>query len=38
VITSDGRIAYRHVGPLSEQTIRDKLLPLLKPSPSTPQG
>lgn len=38
VITPDGRIAYRHVGPLSEQTIRDKLLPLLKPSPSTPQG
>jgi len=38
VITPDGKIAYRLVGPLTEQTIRDKLLPLLKPSPSTPQG
>jgi cytochrome c biogenesis protein CcmG/thiol:disulfide interchange protein DsbE len=35
VIAPDGKIAYRHVGPLSEQAIRDKLLPLLKPrSPS----
>ncbi|HMK41914.1 MAG TPA: DsbE family thiol:disulfide interchange protein [Methyloceanibacter sp.] len=38
VVTPDGKIAYRLVGPLTEQTIRDKLLPLLKPSPSTPQG
>ena len=38
VITPDGKIAYRLVGPLTEQTIRDKLLPLLKPSTSTPQG
>lgn len=38
VITPDGKIAYRLVGPLTEQTIRDKLLPLLKPSPSAPQG
>jgi cytochrome c biogenesis protein CcmG/thiol:disulfide interchange protein DsbE len=38
VITPDGKIAYRQVGPLSEQTIRDKILPLLKPSPSAAQG
>ena len=38
VITPDGRIAYRQVGPLSEQIIRDKILPLLEPPASTPQG
>jgi cytochrome c biogenesis protein CcmG, thiol:disulfide interchange protein DsbE len=32
VVAGDGKIAYRHVGPLTEQTIRDKVLPLL-PSP-----
>lgn len=38
VITGDGKIAYRHVGPLTEEAIRDKLLPRLKaPSPG-PQG
>ena len=38
VITGDGRIAFRHVGPLTEATIRDKILPLLKPTNSAPQG
>ena len=33
VITPDGKIAYRQVGPLTEKTIKEKLLPLLKPSP-----
>jgi cytochrome c biogenesis protein CcmG/thiol:disulfide interchange protein DsbE len=37
VVSGDGKIAYRHVGPLSEQAIRDKVLPLLKPS-SPPSG
>ncbi len=36
VVTGDGRIAYRHVGPLTEKTIREKLLPLLKSAASTP--
>jgi hypothetical protein len=30
VIGGDGKIAYRHVGPLTEQSIRDKVLPLLQ--------
>jgi cytochrome c biogenesis protein CcmG, thiol:disulfide interchange protein DsbE len=30
VITPDGKIAYRQVGPLTEKTIKEKLLPLLK--------
>jgi cytochrome c biogenesis protein CcmG/thiol:disulfide interchange protein DsbE len=38
VVTGDGRIAYRHVGPLTETAIKDKILPLLKPSGSKPQG
>jgi len=38
VITGDGKIAYRHVGPLTEATIRDKILPLLKPPAGAPQG
>jgi cytochrome c biogenesis protein CcmG/thiol:disulfide interchange protein DsbE len=33
VIAGDGKIAYRHVGPLTEQAIKDKILPLLKPQP-----
>ena len=32
VVTGDGKIAYRHVGPLTEAAIRNKILPLLKPS------
>ena len=38
VVTGDGRIAYRHVGPLSEAAIRDKILPLLKPDTTKPTG
>jgi len=37
VVTGDGKIAYRHVGPLTEDAIKDKILPLLKPSSSAPQ-
>ena len=33
VVTGDGRIAYRHVGPLTEAAIKDKILPLLQPDP-----
>lgn len=32
VVTGDGKIAYRHVGPLTEQAINDKILPLLRPA------
>lgn len=38
VVTGDGRIAYRHVGPLTEQAIRDRILPLLKAPSDAPQG
>ena len=31
VVTGDGRIAYRHVGPLTQQAISEKILPLLQP-------
>ncbi len=37
VIAGDGTIAYRHVGPLTEAAIKDKILPLLGP-PAKPQG
>ncbi len=37
MVTGDGKIAYRHVGPLTEDAIKDKILPLLKPS-EQPQG
>jgi cytochrome c biogenesis protein CcmG/thiol:disulfide interchange protein DsbE len=30
VITGDGRIAYKHVGPLDEITLRETLLPLIR--------
>ena len=30
VISGDGKIAYRHVGPLTEASIKEKLLPLLQ--------
>ena len=30
VIGGDGKIAYRHVGPLTEDVIKEKLLPLLQ--------
>jgi cytochrome c biogenesis protein CcmG, thiol:disulfide interchange protein DsbE len=38
VISGDGKIAFRHVGPLTEAVIKNKILPLLKPATSTPQG
>jgi cytochrome c biogenesis protein CcmG/thiol:disulfide interchange protein DsbE len=39
VIAGDGTIAYRHVGPLTEQAVQDKILPLLKPpSKAEPSG
>ncbi len=38
VIGGDGKIAYRLVGPLTEQAIKDKLLPLLKNVSGKPQG
>jgi cytochrome c biogenesis protein CcmG, thiol:disulfide interchange protein DsbE len=38
VIGGDGKIAYRHVGPLTEEVIKEKLLPLLQPSPPAPPG
>ena len=38
VISGDGKIAYRHVGALTEQAIRDEILPLLKPPSGTPEG
>ena len=37
VITGDGKIALRHVGPLTEETIAQKLLPLIQ-GPGKPQG
>ena len=36
VISGDGKIAFRHVGPLTEATIKNKILPLLKPGSSSP--
>jgi cytochrome c biogenesis protein CcmG/thiol:disulfide interchange protein DsbE len=36
VVTGDGKIAYRHVGPLTEAAIKDKILPLLAPSQERP--
>ncbi|TFG84853.1 MAG: DsbE family thiol:disulfide interchange protein, partial [Hyphomicrobiales bacterium] len=38
VITGDGKIAYRHVGPLTEEAIREKLLPKLTEPIPKPQG
>ena len=38
VVTGDGKIAYRHVGPLTETAIKERILPLLKPSRGKPQG
>jgi cytochrome c biogenesis protein CcmG/thiol:disulfide interchange protein DsbE len=38
VVTGDGRIAYRHVGPLTEAAIREKILPLLQPGKERPSG
>jgi cytochrome c biogenesis protein CcmG/thiol:disulfide interchange protein DsbE len=30
VITKDGRIAHKHIGPLTPQTLEDTILPLIK--------
>ena len=39
VIAGDGKIAYRHVGPLTEAAIKEKMLPLLQAaSDAKPQG
>jgi cytochrome c biogenesis protein CcmG, thiol:disulfide interchange protein DsbE len=38
VITGEGKIAYRHVGPLSEDAIKNEILPMLKPASAKPQG
>ena len=38
VVTGEGQIAYRHVGPLTEQAITDKILPLLQKPNSEPRG
>ena len=38
VIGGDGKIAFRHVGPLTEDAIKDKLLPLVQPAGAKPQG
>jgi len=38
VVTGDGKIAYRHVGPLTEAAIRDKILPLLQAQRERPAG
>jgi cytochrome c biogenesis protein CcmG/thiol:disulfide interchange protein DsbE len=38
VITADGKIAYRHVGPLTEQAIKKKIMPLMQLGKTAPQG
>ncbi|MGH6735232.1 MAG: DsbE family thiol:disulfide interchange protein [Methyloceanibacter sp.] len=38
VISGDGKIAYRHVGPLTEAAITQKILPLLRQPSGVPQG
>jgi cytochrome c biogenesis protein CcmG, thiol:disulfide interchange protein DsbE len=38
VITGDGKIALRHVGPLTEDAIRDQILPLVRPQRDKPTG
>jgi len=38
VITADGKIAYRHVGPLTERAIKEKILPLMQAGKNSPQG
>jgi cytochrome c biogenesis protein CcmG, thiol:disulfide interchange protein DsbE len=36
VIAGDGKIAYRHVGPLTEAAINGKILPLMRPGTPAP--
>jgi cytochrome c biogenesis protein CcmG/thiol:disulfide interchange protein DsbE len=38
VISGDGKIAYRHVGPLTEQAITEKILPLVQSPADKPSG
>ena len=38
VISGDGKIAYRHVGPLTEEAVTTKILPLMRPGPEKPSG
>jgi cytochrome c biogenesis protein CcmG/thiol:disulfide interchange protein DsbE len=38
VITGDGKFALRHVGPLTEEAIRNRILPLLRPAEGKPTG
>jgi cytochrome c biogenesis protein CcmG/thiol:disulfide interchange protein DsbE len=38
VITPDGKIAYRHVGPLTEQAIKNRILPLMQSHADKPTG
>lgn len=38
VISGDGKIAYRHVGPLTEEAVTTKILPLMRPEAGKPSG
>ena len=38
VISGDGTIAYRHVGPLTEEAITTKILPLMRGEANQPSG
>ena len=38
VLNGEGEIAFRHVGPLTEDAIKEKLLPLVQPTGAKPQG
>ena len=38
VISGDGKIAYRHVGPLTEEAITTKILPLMRADAEKPSG
>jgi cytochrome c biogenesis protein CcmG/thiol:disulfide interchange protein DsbE len=38
VVTGDGTIAYRHVGPLTGEIVKDKILPLLAKPNEKPEG
>ena len=37
VVTGEGKIAYRHVGPLTEQAVMDRILPLVQKPAGGPQ-
>jgi hypothetical protein len=38
VVTGDGTIAYRHVGPLTGEIVKNKILPLLAKPSEKPEG